>query len=128
MNESRLLIIDGVINLALGVLLVAFPAPLIQVLGLPSESRFYANILGAVLIGIAIALFIQHKNGSGLGLDGAVVINLCGGATLAAWLVFGDLDLNTGGAILLWALVILLVGLSFTELLARHWFEKNIDE
>jgi hypothetical protein len=84
MTHSRLLIIDAAINLALGVLLVCFPAQTVQTLGLPQfEQTFYLSILGAVLIGIAIALLIESRRKQqaivGLGLGGAVAINLCGG-------------------------------------------------
>ena len=52
----------------------------------------------------------------GLGLGGAVSINLCGGAVLAAWLMGGSLSLTTIGQVTLWSLVVFLVGLSALEL------------
>jgi hypothetical protein len=49
---------------------------------------FYPNALGGVLSGIGIALLIEafrEPNGLvGLGLGGAIAINLCDGFTLAA--------------------------------------------
>jgi hypothetical protein len=60
-------------------------------------NSFYPNLLGAVLIGIGIALTIEYcsKQGGmvGLGLGGAVAINLSGGLVLILWLIFGDLIL-----------------------------------
>jgi hypothetical protein len=47
---------------------------------------------------------------------GAVAINLCGGAVLAGWLVFGELRIPSRGALVLWLLVAVLVGLSVVEL------------
>ena len=91
MNESLLLTVDGIVNLILGILLISFPAWLVKILGIPAAPRFYPMILGAVLLGISIALFLERgilgRRGSGLGLDGAVAINLCGGLVLASLLL-----------------------------------------
>jgi hypothetical protein len=123
--RNSLLTIDGIVNLALGVLLVAFPTSIIRVLGIPGgESAFYANILGGVLFGVGVALMIERfrppLRAVGLGIGGAISINLCGGAVLAGWLAFGRLELSTVGVIALWALVLLLAGLSVIELLSRE--------
>ncbi len=123
MNRSTLLTVDGIVNLALGLLLMLFPAPLIAILGIPDAPAFYPNILGGVLFGIGVALFLERTKrlkGSGLGLAGAVAINLCGAVVLAAWLLFGDLGLPFRGSLLLWGLVILLVGVSSMEMLTRR--------
>ncbi len=54
-----LLAIDGVVNLALGALLLSYPVGLLEILGLPSTgSFFYTSILGAMMFGIGLALFI----------------------------------------------------------------------
>ena len=123
MNRAVLLTIDGIINLTLGILLILFPASLVDLLGIPDAPRFFPNILGGVLFGIGIALFLERGikewRGSGLGLDGAVVINLCGGLVLAGLLVFGDLALPLRGTLFLWSLVIVLVGISTAEIIAR---------
>ena len=120
MRQSLLLIIDAAINLGLGLLLVLFPSTIVEWLGVPyPDQPFYANILGAVFIGIAIALAIEIRRDErylvGLGLGGAVAINLCGGLALTLWLLFGDLSLTNAGLTLLWLLVVLLVGLSSFE-------------
>ncbi len=121
MNQrSLLLLVDALINLLLGVLLLFFPARLVETLGIPAaEHSFYPSILGAVLFGIGLALLIQRKSASGLGLAGAIAINLCGGIALAFWLLFGSLALPTRGFVGLWALVAVLVGLSAVELVAN---------
>jgi hypothetical protein len=120
-NQRALLAIDGLVNLLLGVVLLLFPAPLVSLLGLPdSELAFYPSILGAVLVGIAVALFLQVGGqgglASGLGLGGAVAINVCAGLVLASWLLFGGLSLPLRGAVILWIIVLVLVGLSSAEL------------
>jgi len=115
-----LLIIDGIVNLVLGALLTAYPEPVITALGLPVVALpFYASILGAVIFGIGIALIIQIKKPSlGLGLGGAVAINLSGGLCLAAWLIFGNLTIPAIGYYIMWGLVIILISLSTFELVS----------
>lgn len=125
MSRSTLLRIDALVNLVLGVLLVAFPASIVRALGLPdAESGFYPSVLGGVLIGIALALWLETGSRAlgarGLGLLGAVAINLCGGAVLAGWLVFGELQIPKRGAVVLWLLFAVLVGLSVVELVRRQ--------
>ena len=119
MKSGRfILLIDAIINLALGVLLIFFPSFLVAALGVPkSECAFYPSILGAVLFGIGIALLVERSSGGGLGLAGAVSINLCGGIVLGLWLVLGDLQLPFRGFALLWGLVVILVGVSAFEIL-----------
>ena len=129
-SRSKLLVIDGLINLVLGVALLIFPSSLVLFLGVPeAQIAFYPNILGGVLFGIAIALFLESQSDqastNGLGLLGAVVINLCGGLVLGAWLIFGDLDLPPPGLVFLWGLVILLVGISCIELITRLSSNQN---
>jgi len=123
MRHRTTLLVDAGINLVLGVLLLAFTPGLADSLGVPSSStRFYPSILGAVFIGITVALLVEalrnpKKELIGLGLVGAVCINLCGGLALALWLMFGQLTLPFRGNLLLWSLVAVLVGLSSLELL-----------
>ena len=124
-SERLLLLVDAVVNLALGVLLIVFPRPLVTALGIPTAgSAFYPSILGAVLFGIGIALLLQRGRASGLALEGAVSINLCGSIVLGSWLLFGGLHLPLRGLIFLCGLVVILLGISTFEILAsRH--ERN---
>ena len=120
MKHTFLLKVDAAINLILGILLMAFPTGLIRVLGIPMEvPAFYATILGGVLFGIGLALlmecYLKSSRFSGLGLGGAIAINLCGGGVLAIWLLSDTLSLPLRGQILLWFLVLLLIGLSLLE-------------
>ena len=130
MKEKITLLIDAAVNLILGILLLIFSQPIISFLGVPgSHSNFYPNILGAVFIGIAIALLIEcfrkEKGLIGLGLGGAITINLCGGAVLIFWLIFGKLNLPTHGQIFLWCLAAFLIIISTTEAIAFKRFNKN---
>ncbi len=127
MKKSNILFIDAIINFILGILLLFFSKGIIHFLGVPdTDQYFYPTILGAVLFGIAIALLIEHyrKKGNsnkvgltGLGLGGAVSINLCGGVVLALWLIYGKLNIPLHGQIFLWLLVFILIIVSSFELL-----------
>ena len=120
MNKaSTILLIDALINYALGILCILYPF-VAETIGDPIiESSFYPNILGAVLFGIGIALTIECYRKQwgfvGLGLGGAVAINLSGGLVLILWLIFGDLNIPARGQFFLWFLAIILVGISSIE-------------
>ena len=120
MYRNLLLKADAAINLILGILLMTFPAKLVNALGVPmADPSFYATILGGVLFGIGLALLLECYRKSnrfaGLGLGGAISINLCGGLVLAFWLLSDKLSLPLRGQIFLWLLVLLLVGISVLE-------------
>ena len=114
--------IDAIINLVLGVLLLAFSPKLVNFLGVPfTDNFFYPNMLGAILFGIAVALTIEafrtHNNRfTGLGLFGAISINMSGSLVLLLWLIFGRLNLPVKGLLFLWVLDILLLVISSIEL------------
>ena len=108
-SSRAVLAVDAAINLALGLLLLAFPFGVGASLGVPEPaSRFYPTILGAVLFGIGIALVVESRRAGGgfvgLGAGGAIVINLCAVAVLFGWLVSGGLDIPLRGRIVLWAI------------------------
>ena len=122
---SILIAVDSVVNVLLGLVLLIFPPSLVEWLGLPLPgSAFYVRILGAVILGIGVALAIEFKRKPrsslvGLGIGGAIAINLCGGGALLAYLVFGDLSLSMEGKIVLWILAAVVVGLGLVELVAN---------
>ncbi len=119
---SILIALDSVVNVLLGLLLLIFPPSLVEWLGLPlPSSAFYVRILGAVILGIGVALAIEFRREPssswvGLGTGGAVAINLFGGGALVAYLAIGDLSLSTEGKIVLWILAAVVVGLGLVEL------------
>ena len=103
------LIIDAVIDFILAVILLAYSPRLVEFLGIPpTDNYFYPNILGAILLGISIALVIEAfrkgERSVGLGAVGAASITLCGALVLLFWLLFGHLNLPMKGFILLWIL------------------------
>jgi len=73
-----------------------------------------------VLIGIGVALVVEYlrkpTGPAGLGLHGAIAINLCGALFLAGWLLSGRLDIPPRGQVFLWAVVAVLTAISVLEL------------
>jgi hypothetical protein len=121
LKHKILLLIDCIVNLILGVLLLLFPIGIIEFLGLPStNTNFYPSILGAVLFGIGLALFLElvgvTKQVRGLGLGGAIIINIMGSFVLICWLIFGSLDIPLKGQIILWTIGILVFLIGIAEL------------
>ena len=119
--HNNLLILDGVINLILGIFLMLFPVGVIDLLGLPeSFTHFYTSILGAVLFGVGIALIIERYGVTwdirGLGLPGAIAINLCGGGILLVWLVFAPPAIPTRGKVVLWSVVVIVLAVEIAEI------------
>lgn len=124
MSETLLLAIDGGVNLVLGLVLVFFPVGFAKVVGIPIPSiLFYPVILGGVLVGIGVALFLQRFRGGsrviGLGLEGAIAINLCGAGVLVALLIGGNMNLPIRGYAFLWFIAVLVLGIAVVELLFR---------
>ena len=127
--KDKLLIADAVINLILGILLlliIPFPDQMTAFFGVPRvEHPFYPSIMGGIFVGIGISLMIErHRKKTdqnvGLGLAGAVTINLCGGIVLIGWLWFGSLNIPLHGKIFLWSIAILLITISSIEFRAQR--------
>ena len=106
----------------LGILLITYLPGVVDFLGVPQVAQtFYVRILGGVLLGIAIALFLEtyrkHDGLIGLGLGGAIAINVSGGVVLIFLLLLENLSIPSRGRIFLWCLVCLLVGISILEII-----------
>ena len=113
-------------NLALGTLLLLFPFGVGEALGMPSASHhFYTTLLGGVIFGIGVAFFLEKfsspSRGRGLGLAGAIAINLCGGTVLLIWLVIRPFDLPARGTMILWTIAVLVLGIGLLELVTQSW-------
>ena len=123
-KHKTLLVIDAIINLVLGVLLLFFPAGVVELLGLPlTNTNFYPSILGAVLFGIGVALLIERygasKNIRGLGLGGAIAINICGAGVLLLWLLIAPFNIPLRGIVILWSIAIIVLIIGFVEIIAK---------
>jgi len=124
LKEDFLLTSDAIINLILGLLLLFLPLGIDEMLGVPvPHNYFYSSILGAVLAGIGIALLIERfrsdKDISGLGLAGAIAINLPGAFILIYWLLFGELHIPLRGFILLWIIALIVLVTGIVELMLK---------
>jgi hypothetical protein len=123
MNKKVLLLLDGIGNVALGLILLLLPHQVIRFLSASMASEpMFVSILGAILFAIGVALLLEALKKSpehvGLGLTGAVLINLSFAIVLALWLIFGDLNLYPRGSLVLWILVVVLIGFGGREMLA----------
>ncbi len=115
----QLLWLETLLKLASGLALVLAPLSVIRLFGLPTAaSGFWPRVLGAILIGLAGATFIEGAwDGSrGLGLAGLIVINLASAAVIAVVIVFGGGAETRRGTLLLWVAVALLFVLSLVEI------------
>ena len=120
--HRALLLADAVINLVLGVLLFTYPQSLVKALGLPAvRSAFFPSVLGGVLIGIGIALLLARRGGAnGLGLDGAIAINLCGAGVVVGWLLVSPDTIPPRGRWTLWTVATLVICIGLVELRYRR--------
>lgn len=115
----QLLWLETVLKLAGGLALLLAPLTLIRVLGLPAAaSAYWPRMLGAVLVGIAAAAFIEGAwSGSrGLGLAGLVLINLAGAAGIATMALFGGGAPTRRGRFFLGSVALLLFVLALVEI------------
>jgi hypothetical protein len=120
MGPRRLLALDGAGNVLLGLPLLVAPGRVSGFLGLPAGGGdLYPVILGSVFVGIGAALLLEWSRPSagGLGIAGALVINLVFGVALVAWLLFAGGGVPIRGRILLTGLAFVLFG--FVGLEAR---------
>ena len=118
MTNSRLLELDGVGNVLLGLPLLLLPEAVSEFLGLPTVgATLFPAILGAVFVGIGVALLMQRFKPAlgGLGLGGAMSINLIFGVVLASWLLLSRVSLAPRGVFVLSILAVILVGISVAE-------------
>jgi len=125
-TSKILLLIDGIVNLLLGILLLLFPFGMAQVFGVPqANSNFYPTILGAVIFGIGISLLLEvygkPRGIRGLGLAGAIVINFCGAGALTMWLVIDPFNLPLRGYIMLWTIALVVLAIGFIEFSSKSW-------
>jgi len=125
-KHKAFLLIDGIVNLILGLLLLLFPLGVAESLGIPQpQSNFYPMILGGVIFGIGIALLLEaygeKRKIRGLGIGGAIVINFCGAGILVLWLIFEPLTLPLRGIITLWIVAVVVLGLGLLETLTKTW-------
>jgi uncharacterized membrane-anchored protein len=129
-EDKILLVIDSAVNIVIGIILLCFPLGIGDYLRLPnSDNNFYPTLLGALIFGIGIALFIEYKysdNGKrGLGIEGAIIINLIASSVLIIFLVFGNLNISLLGSAILWFVGILVFAIGLFEYFRINFFGKQ---
>lgn len=129
-TSKILLAIDGMVNILLGLLLLLFPMGIIDFLGLPeTDTNFYATLLGAVIVGVGLALFSElacyERGFRGLGLGGAILINLVASIVLIGWLLFGSLPIPLKGRIVLWTVGLTVFSIGIAEIVTQSWQYEN---
>jgi hypothetical protein len=102
-----------------GLMLCFFPLTTARLIGLPvAGSGFWPRLLGAVLVGIAAALFLEGRGGGprGLGMAGVMVINLAALAMLLSLLISERAASTMRGRLVLWVVALTLLLLAVVEL------------
>jgi hypothetical protein len=116
---QQLLWIETLLKLSAGLALVLVPLSTIKLLGLPpTGSGFWPRLLGALLIGIAGALFLEGSvpGSRGLGLAGCLIVNFCAVSMMGTLLVLEAGPPSARGRAVMWTIVVLLVWLSVLEI------------
>lgn len=121
MQKSFILLVDSIINFLIGLLLLFFPRVIIEFLGIPMvENAFYPSVLGSILMGIGIALFFEWRREKtdviGLGIGGAIIINVSVGLAIIVWLLFGNLAIPLRGYLILWGLALIIIVVVILEI------------
>jgi hypothetical protein len=117
---QQLLWIETLLKLAAGLVLVVAPLGTIKLLGLPrTETGFWPRVLGAVLIGLAGALYVEGRTpgSQGLGLTGCVIVNFSALSMLGGLLALEAGPPSARGRAVVWMVVVLLVLLSVLEII-----------
>lgn len=116
---QQLIWLETLLKLIGGGLLLLLPLTTIRALGLPrSDSGFWPRLLGAVLIGLAGAFYLEDRfpGSKGLALGGAIIVNMAVATALIIMLALGGGAPKPRGRLALWLLVIVLVGLGLIEI------------
>jgi hypothetical protein len=121
-REGTLLALDAAVNMLLGLALICAPLGTVEFLGLPPAAPFfYSSVLGAVLVGIGLALLVARSGAPGLGLAGAIAINLCGGLSVVIWLLAAPAQVAPAGRILLWVIALTVLLIATVEVRSQPW-------
>jgi hypothetical protein len=116
---QQLLWIETLLKLFAGLLLVLAPGGTLRVFGLPrTETGFWPRLLGAVLLGLAGATFLEGSapGSHGLGLAGCLIINASSVSVMATLLALDAGPQSARGRAAMWALVVLLTLLGILEI------------
>jgi hypothetical protein len=116
---QQLLWLETLLKLSGGLALLLAPVTVIRVLGLPAPgARFWPRLLGALLVGLSAATYIEGAwpGSRGLGLAGCIAVNLAAAGLVAATAGLGSGADTRRGRAALWLLVGVLVLLVLFEI------------
>ena len=83
------------------------------------------NLLLWIGLALLFELAGQAKRFRGLGLGGAILINIVGSLVLIFWLLFVSLDIPIKGRIVLWIVGVIVFLIGIVELATKSWIYEN---
>lgn len=117
---QQILWFEVVLKAAAGLTLFLIPLTAIRITGMQKpETGFWPRLLGAVVLGIAGAVFMTlqfPESRGGLGPAGLIPINLAGAAAMIAPLILGSAAATRRGRLFILANAIVLLTLAFLEI------------
>ncbi|HPG90024.1 MAG TPA: ABC transporter permease [Hyphomicrobium sp.] len=117
---QQILWLEVILKSAAGLALLLIPLTAIRLTGMQRpEQGFWPRLLGAVLLGIAAAIYISLQfpdARGGLGPAGLIPINLGGAAGLIAPLIMGTAAPTRRGKLFVFVNAIALLTLAFLEI------------
>lgn len=120
---DQLLWIETILKGSIGLIMIFLPITAARIAGFPhGNTSFWPRLFGAALLGIAGAFAVEGYNvaggaieAKGLGLGGAVTINLTAILSLFGTLIFAGVTTRRG-KILIWLMILLLLFLTLFEI------------
>ena len=120
---DQLLWLETLLKGGIGLVMLFVPITAAKVAGLPhGNTAFWPRLFGAALIGIAAAFAVEgytqlnpNVTASGLGLGGAVMINLITILSLIGTIIFKGVTTRRG-LLLIWSLSLMLTFLMLFEI------------
>ncbi len=117
---QQILWLEVLLKAAAGLTLVLVPLTAIRITGMQKpESGFWPRLLGAVVLGIAAAVFVtlQFPDArGGLGPAGLIPINLAGAGAMLAPLILGTAAPTRRGRLFILVNAVVLLALAFLEI------------
>lgn len=121
--SDQLLWFETLLKGSIGLILIFLPITAARMAGLPHGNvAFWPRLFGAALLGIAGAFAVEGYNlaggaieAKGLGLGGAVIINLTTIVSLFGTLIFSAVATRRG-KVLIWLMILVLLFLTLFEI------------
>lgn len=120
---EQILWFETLLKGSIGFVMLLFPITAAKIAGLPhGNTAFWPRLFGVAMLGMSAAFafegytqLTQNINARGLGLGGAIVINLIAILCLVGTLIFKGV-MTKRGLLLIWSLVLLLILLILLEI------------